>query len=107
MSNATGFAALIMLGPACATGSVGVDREVTHRASPQLRLGVELTTEAVFPAAVNPRLPSADRIAPEVRARLGETASSALRLCVSPTGRVTDVALVESSGFDRFDAAVL
>ena len=58
-------------------------------------------------APESPSLPSADRIAPYIRERLGDHASADVRVCIAGDGHVTSIALVQSSSFDRFDDAVL
>jgi TonB family protein len=64
-------------------------------------------TIRLVPHAIEPLLPSADRIARVVEARLGSTAMVDVRYCVSPQGRVTSAKLERSSSFDAFDQAVM
>ncbi|MBA3398247.1 MAG: hypothetical protein H0T89_36815 [Deltaproteobacteria bacterium] len=93
---------------ACATtGSMPVDRESGARASVQLEFPTEAVDRAVFPTAIDPRLPSVDRIAHQVRARLGAEVVASLELCVAPDGHVTKVALREGTAFAPFDAAIV
>lgn len=93
---------------ACATGTtLGVDRETAPSAKVALDLTAEAGVQATFPSAVEPRLPSVDRIAHHVRARLGDDATAALELCVSPAGRVTKVSMIQGSTYEPFDNAVL
>jgi len=93
---------------ACATGTtMGVDRETAPSAKVALDLTLETGAKASFPSAVEPRLPSVDRIAHHVRARLGDDATAALELCVSPAGRVTKVSMIQGSTYEPFDAAVV
>ena len=73
----------------------------------RLELGVEDTGSSTFPEAIAPSLPSVDRMGARVRAALGDTATAAVQLCVSPAGHVTKVDLLESSTFEAFDAALL
>jgi TonB family protein len=54
-----------------------------------------------------PSLPSADRIAPWIREKLGDHASADVRVCVAGDGHVTSIALVHTSQYDAFDRAVL
>jgi TonB family protein len=64
-------------------------------------------TIRLLPHAIEPLLPSADRIARVVEARLGDTAMVDVHYCVSPQGRVTAAKLERSSSFDAFDQAVM
>jgi TonB family protein len=61
----------------------------------------------VFPRAIEPQLPSADRIARQIRDNLGDEALVSLALCVAPDGHVTKVAMLDGSAYGPFDAAVL
>jgi TonB family protein len=54
-----------------------------------------------------PALPSADRIAPWIRDRVGLTAKAELQVCAARDGHVTSVKLVRGSGYDAFDRAVM
>lgn len=91
---------------ACATTGA-LDREVVGaRASVQLDRRAGGAAPA-FPTAVEPSVPSIDRIAYSVRARLGEVATAELELCVAPNGEVTKVALAKSSSFEAFDDALV
>lgn len=93
---------------ACATGSTMIDPEApSYTAAARLELGVTANGDSAFPHAIEPRVPSVDRLGVQVRAALGDTATAALQLCVSPAGKVTKVELVESSTFAAFDAALL
>ncbi|MDQ3366028.1 MAG: energy transducer TonB [Myxococcota bacterium] len=94
---------------ACASSqTLGVDRETAPRARVQLDLGEDpAQLRTVFPSAIEPRLPSVDRIAGHVRSHLGETAVASIELCVDPDGHVTKVAMVEGTASPAFDAAVL
>ena len=86
---------------ACATTSSFVEPTSTTRH--EVRLDLTATTEAtapVFPSVIAPAVPSVDRIAHSIRARLGSTAIAELELCVSPAGTVTKVALAKTSTFD-------
>ena len=92
----------------CATGSRMIEADpAASSARPQLDLGIAETESSQFPDALAPTVPSVDRIGLQVRAALGDTATASLQLCVSPAGTVTDVALLESSTFEAFDAALL
>jgi TonB family protein len=102
------LAILALFASACATGRTVV---ADHDNAPRARIQLELTgsndTTAVFPAALDPVMPSVDRIGREVRGTLGSTASAQIDLCVSPAGNVTRLALVQGSSFSDFDQALL
>jgi hypothetical protein len=99
-----------LLSAACATGGgLGSEQDTGPHARPP---NVELTaaaddTRAVFPRAIEPQLPSADRIARQIRDNLGDDALVSLALCVATDGRVTKVAMLDGSNYGPFDAAVL
>jgi TonB family protein len=109
----------LALGPAvpftvlsgCAsTRPLGVDREPAARGNVHLDLQSTTTDgepRRLFPSAIEPRLPSVDRISHQVRARLGEISVAAVELCVAPDGHVTRVALLEGTHFAAFDAALV
>jgi outer membrane biosynthesis protein TonB len=97
--------ALILI-TACATTQTMDSREPAARARVQLDLSAAPEIEAAFPQAVNPRLPSVDRIAHQIRARLGDEAVAAIELCVAPDGHVTKVALLEPTAYASFDTAL-
>jgi TonB family protein len=52
-------------------------------------------------------LPSADRIAPWIRAHVGDRVSDQVRVCVATDGHVTSVRLVRPSSYSAFDNAVV
>lgn len=106
-SSLVGLACVSSLG-ACAAGAISADREaLPARAHVQLDLVPHPDTVQVIPAALSPQLPSVDRLASQVRARFGDAMSAAVDLCVSPEGRVTRAALVESKGSAALDAAIV
>lgn len=94
---------------ACATSATSMEsREPAPRANVSLDFSAAGDADrAVFPAAIEPRLPSVDRIAHHVRARLGDQAVASLELCVAPDGHVTKVALLEGTSYGPFDVAVV
>jgi TonB family protein len=92
---------------ACATTATGIDRDTSHRAKVKLDLAAVTGVEAAFPEALDPTVPSVDRISHAVRAYLGETATAELSLCVSPSGAVKQVELTRSSSYEPFDKALL
>ena len=91
---------------ACATGGAGLDRE----ASPHARARFEVTsvedTDPAFPAARNPKLPSADRLTSVIWSKLDGVASVEVHLCVAPDGHVQGLSVVRGSTLAEFDAAV-
>lgn len=99
----------ILLVTGCATtAGLGTQREqATHaRVTLQDPAPDDIATR-VMPTAIAPSLPSADRIAPVINARLGDRVSVAVELCVSPSGRVITAKLATPSGFPAFDQAVM
>ena len=87
---------------ACAATQTMDTREPHSRANVQLDFSKSADVQATFPQAIDPRLPSVDRMS----RHLGDQVAS-VELCVAPAGHVTKVAIVDSSGDDRFDAALL
>lgn len=94
---------------ACATGSsLGVANQGSRQAG-----GLQLTMSGgsegavKFPTAIDPTLPSVDRISREVFATLGDTATAAIDLCITPSGNVTTLSLARSSSMPELDAALL
>jgi TonB family protein len=61
----------------------------------------------VFPKPIEPPLPSVDRIAYQVRERLGEQVIVLIDLCVAADGHVTKVSIASGSEFEPFDAALI
>jgi TonB family protein len=92
---------------ACATAATGLDRDHSQRAKVKLDLAAVGGVEATFPEALDPTVPSVDRISHAVRAHLGDTATAELSLCVSPSGAVKQVELTRSSSYAPFDKALL
>jgi hypothetical protein len=89
-----------------------MDREATSpTGASQVRLDFTATdtdnARAAFPDALDPRLPSADRMGTRIHAVLGDTAQAAVRLCVAPSGKVASVELERGSSMIDFDAALL
>lgn len=85
----------------------------THRESgvPHARVVLAPLTDdgtiRLVPHALEPLLPSADRISRVIEARLGTEAMVDVRYCVSPQGRVTEAKLERGSSLDAFDQAVM
>ena len=102
------LAILTLLASACATGHTLVaERDSAPTGHVKLEFTAPADTQAVFPSALDPQLPSVDRIGRAERGTLGERAAAMIDLCVSPAGAVTKASLVESSSFSEFDAALL
>jgi TonB family protein len=100
--------ALSILLTACATsaGALNGDR------SPRLGASIDLTprgpdTVRVVPTAIDAALPTADRIANQIRDELGTAPSVEAELCVTPAGRVASASLVRGTTMPAFDQAVL
>lgn len=92
----------------CASHATTMEsREPTTHARVQLDLAAPADERAVFPQLEEPRLPSVDRIAHQVRAQLGDEVIAAIELCVAADGHVTKVALLESTSSEAVDNAVL
>jgi TonB family protein len=93
---------------ACATtGTPTMDRETHAGSRVQLDLVPHADAARVFPAAIDPRLPSADRLAHQIRAELGESASLEVKLCVAPEGKVSSVEVLRGSNLAAFDQSVI
>lgn len=93
---------------ACATTGVpAMDREPHTGSRVELDLVPRADATRVFPQALDPRLPAADRVAHQIRAELGDVASIEVRLCVAAEGRVTSVEVVRSSTMPTFDRSVI
>jgi TonB family protein len=94
---------------ACATTSSGLTGDQTER-GPRAKVSLgapPASTQRAYPELVDPAVPSIDRLAHSIRARLGAAATAELDLCTTPAGRVTRVALARSSSFEAFDAALV
>jgi TonB family protein len=64
-------------------------------------------TVRVVPHAIDPMLPTADRLARVIANRLGEQAKVGVRYCVSPSGELVSAQLARSSSLRLFDNAVM
>lgn len=97
---------------ACATTGIPAERDA-HALGARVELdfahAADSTARAVFPAARDPRLPSADRIARRLAFLVGDTGAAAadVDVCVAPSGRVASAALARPSGIATFDRAVM
>lgn len=97
-----------LLFSACATtGTLGVDPQSSSHARVELVPVTADDQSQVVPQAIDPQLPSADRLAHVIDARLGMQASIDVRLCVTPAGRVASATLERSSTMPAFDQAVM
>jgi hypothetical protein len=102
------FGLSLILFTACATtGTTMESREPAQRAKIELELAAPAPDRAPFPAALEPTMPSVDRIAHQLRFELGDAITASLDLCVAPDGRVTEVALVTPTQHAPLDAAIL
>lgn len=100
-------AAVLLSVSACATTTLGVDREAAPRAKVTLAPLVADETVRLVPHAIEPMLPSADRLSHVIAARLGERADVDVRYCVSPAGQVISAELARGSALPAFDQAVM
>jgi TonB family protein len=98
---------LVLALPACAATTALVPAPASHTGAHLDLSARDGSLAPAFPEAIEPALPSVDRISREVRAQLGDTAVADLDLCVSPAGKVTRVAIAKSSTLAAFDAALL
>ena len=93
---------------ACATTGVTTHDHDLRAGKAMVKLDLAATgADTAFPSALDPQLPSVDRIARAVRLRLGATASAELDLCVTPAGAVKHLRLVRGSSYTAFDQALL
>jgi len=93
---------------ACATTGIPTEQgEMRTGAQVQLDLVPHADASRVVPQAIDPRLPSADRVAHQIRAELGESASVEVRLCVLPEGNVSSVEVLRGSTMAAFDRSVI
>lgn len=92
---------------ACASTTGVMDRDVAPRTGVQLSLAPAADAQQVIPAAIDPRLPSVDRMATRVRYELGESVTAELSVCVNPSGNVIDVSLAQSTGLSDLDTAII
>ncbi|HUS29932.1 MAG TPA: hypothetical protein VMZ53_15610 [Kofleriaceae bacterium] len=98
----------VLLSGCATTGVLGADREpaVPHAKVVLSPLPGDDTVRLV-PQAIEPMLPSADRIARVVESRLGPQASVDIHYCVSPAGKVVEAKLERGSSLEQFDQAVM
>jgi TonB family protein len=97
-----------MLLSACATtGTLGIDHQSSSHARVELVPVAADDTAQLTPHAIDPQLPSADRLARVIDAQLGAQASADIRLCVTPGGQVSSAQLERGSTLAVFDDAVM
>ncbi|MEO8706644.1 MAG: energy transducer TonB [Kofleriaceae bacterium] len=94
---------------ACATTGATLDQ---NNPEPRMKIRLDLSATAAgaaraFPHAIEPEVPSVNRLSSSVLARLGRVASAELELCVAPAGNVTKVTLARSSSYAAFDEALV
>jgi TonB family protein len=98
---------VVLLSACASTGTLGIDPQSSSHARVELVTPAAEDQTQVVPQAIDPQLPSADRLAHVIDARLGERASLDVRLCVTPAGRVASATLERSSTMPAFDQAVM
>ena len=99
---------LLLTISACASTTGVLDREVAPRTGIQLSLvPSDPDTVRVIPTAIDPRLPSVDRLATRIRYEIGSMVIADLSLCVNPHGNVTDIALARTTGLAEVDSAII
>ena len=92
----------------CATtGAFQPDRDSAPHARVTLAPLTADETVRVVPHAIEPMLPSADRVSRAIVARLGTEASVDIRYCVSPAGKIVSAELARTSSYEQFDQAVM
>src|SRR5690349_19555863 len=100
------FAGACLMLAACATAGGGLDRDTAPRATVRFEVSPADEPDAAFPAAANPKLPSADPLADAIRSRPGGSASAQVWLCIASDGHVQGLTLVRGSSLPAFDAAL-
>src|SRR2546430_15455777 len=89
-------------------GACGLARDVVLPARMKAILALLLVASPAFAAPVNADLPSADRISPWIRDRIGgNTARVDMRVCRAADGHVSSVILLRRSADPAFDRAVM
>jgi TonB family protein len=97
----------LLLSACATTGTLGVDHDSSSHARVSLVPLAADNTAQLVPKAMDPQLPSADRLAHQIDARLGVEASVDVRFCVTPAGHVASAELQRGSTLAAFDAAVM
>lgn len=97
----------LLLSACATTGSLGLDSQSPQHARVELTPVSAVDTAQAAPRAIDPQLPSADRISHIIDARLGGEVSAHVRLCVTPDGKVAEVRLEREGMLGAFDQAVM
>jgi TonB family protein len=63
--------------------------------------------KSTLPPVVSSELPSADRIHGRIKFLLGDSVTASVRVCVAPSGQVSNVKLVHGSSYAQFDQALM
>lgn len=95
------------LGACATTSTLQVEREEPAGSSVQLDLVPHADATRTFPAVIAAHLPTADRLASQIRYELGSAASVDVRLCVAAAGRVESIAITRGSNLPAFDESVI
>ena len=98
---------LSSLGACATTSTLGLAGEDASSSSVHLDLVPHADATRTFPAVITARLPSADRLAGQIRYELGDAASVEVTLCVAARGQVESIAITRSSNLAAFDDSVL
>lgn len=91
----------------CATTTTALERDDAPRASIRLDLLPHADASRTFPSVIAARLPTADRLASQIRFELGDRAAVGVRLCVAATGSVESITVLRSSTLPTFDDSVI
>jgi len=95
------------LGACATTSSLGLAREDAATSSVRLDLVPHADARRSFPAVITAHLPTADRLAGQLRYELGAVAAVEVTLCVTARGEVESIAITRSSNLAAFDDSVL
>jgi hypothetical protein len=91
----------------CASSVTALEREgafdTSRRGSIQLDLVAHADATRTFPSVIEARLPTADRLASQIRFELGDRAAVDVRLCVAAAGTVDSITVLRSSTLPAFD----
>jgi TonB family protein len=99
--------AVAVVSGCASTGVPHIDHERGPRARVTLAPIAADETVRVVPNAIEPMLPSADRVARAIATRLGSEATVDVRYCVSAAGKVVSAELARTSTYEQFDQAVM
>jgi TonB family protein len=97
----------VLLSGCATTGSLGIESQSSSHARVTLVPAASDNTTHVVPQAIEPQLPSADRMSRVIDTWLGDEASVDVRFCVSPSGKVASASLRRGSTLPAFDEAVM